>query len=178
MAQSDKCKKQEGRSFPIGVAIAISILATASMMQESLGGGSGRRSGTTLECNASECQVNMTGSTFAPETLKVRPGATVTWTNEDKMPHTITSGTSKADMNSLFDSEILSPTAAGKQWEQTFDTKGTFDYFCKIHPAMAGRVVVAGEPIEDYPRLTFMLVMAAGVFGTFAAAAAIRLRKK
>jgi len=181
MDQPDNGKKRAGRPYPIAVIIAISviaILAPVSMMQESLGGGGGRRSGTTLECNEAVCQVNMTGSTFSPETLKVRPGATVAWTNEDKMPHTITSGTSKADMNTLFDSEILSPTSAGKQWEHIFDKKGTFDYFCKIHPVMAGRVVVAGEPMEDFPSLTFMMIMAAGVFGTFAVVATIRQKRK
>lgn len=178
MAQPDKGRKRKGKPFPIAVTVAISILAAASLMQESLGGGAGRRSGTTLECSESDCEVNMTGSTFTPETLMVRPGATVAWTSEDKMPHTVSSGTSKADMNSLFDSEVLSPTSAGKQWEHTFDTKGTFDYFCKIHPVMAGRVIVAGEPIEDYPRLMFMMLMAAGVFGTFAAVAAIKAKRK
>ncbi|HEV8387193.1 MAG TPA: plastocyanin/azurin family copper-binding protein [Nitrososphaera sp.] len=181
MAQPDSGKKQGGRPNPSAVVIAISIiviLATASMMQESLGGGAGRRSGTTVECDEGECEVSMTGSTFTPETLKVRPGATVAWTSEDTMPHTITSGTSKADMNSLFDSDILAPTSAGKRWEHRFDTKGTFDYFCKIHPAMAGRVVVAGEPIEDFSRQTFMMIMAAGVFGSFAAVATIKQKRK
>lgn len=178
MAQPDKGKKLKNKHFPIAVAIAISMLAASSMIQESLGGGGGRRSGTTLECNDKDCEVSMTGSMFTPETLKVRPGATVAWTSEDKMSHTVTSGTSKADMNSLFDSDILSPVSAGRQWEHAFHTNGTFDYFCKIHPAMVGRVVVTGEPIEDYPRLTFMMLMAAGVFGTFVAVAAIREQRK
>jgi plastocyanin len=120
----------------------------------------------------------MTGAVFMPETLKVRPGATVEWSTTDKMPHTITSRESNADASSLFNSGILSPAAGGKQWEMRFDQRGTFDYFCMLHPGMAGKVVVAGEPIEEFSRLAFMMLMAAGVFGTFGAVAVIRLKQK
>ena len=43
---------------------------------------------------------------------------------------------------------------------------------------MAGQIVVAGEPIQKFPDLGFMMVMAGGVFGVFAIVAAIRFKKR
>jgi len=79
--------------------------------------------------------------TFQPPIVEVDAGASVTWTNEDGVPHTVTART--ADFNSGVMQE-------GATFSQTFDEPGTFDYFCAIHPSMSGTVVV-GEPtaVED-----------------------------
>jgi len=81
---------------------------------------------------------------FSPNVLNVAPGTTVTWTNTDKVSHTITSGKVSDDSaGSMFDSGLVKP---GKTFQFTFATAGTYDYFCTVHPWMVGQVV-AGEAV-------------------------------
>jgi plastocyanin len=60
----------------------------------------------------------------------------VTWTNNDSAQHTVT----QDPAGSGFASGALTP---GSTFENTFDTAGTFEYFCEIHPSMTGTVVVS-----------------------------------
>ena len=95
---------------------------------------------------------------FSPPTLSVEVGDTVTWVNDDKEAHTITSGTGTGrfgwmsgqkfgEPTGFFDSERFMPD---QNWSFTFDKQGTFLYFCKIHPWMEG-VVSVEVLIPDYP---------------------------
>lgn len=70
---------------------------------------------------------------YEPETLTVAAGTTVTWTNDDNLPHTATSADGEFDTNTI---------AAGATAEVTFDTPGTFAYVCAFHPGMSGTIVV------------------------------------
>lgn len=69
-----------------------------------------------------------------PATINVKAGDSVTWTNNDRAPHTVT-----AD-NGSFDKQVA---ASGGSATVTFSTAGTFAYHCNIHPNMTGAVVVA-----------------------------------
>jgi plastocyanin len=82
------------------------------------------------------------GKFFVPDTLTVSKGTTVTWTNGDTTLHTVTSGNPEAGNSSgtEFDSSYL---AAGKTFQHQFNTTGTFDYYCSLHPYMKGKVVVS-----------------------------------
>ncbi len=80
--------------------------------------------------------VTIDNFSFAPQTLTVKAGTTVTWTNRDDMPHTVVS-TARA-----FASEALDTDQA---FTHTFAEAGTYDYFCSIHPRMTGRVVVVAK---------------------------------
>ena len=75
--------------------------------------------------------VSIQNFSFSPATLTVKKGATVTWTNNDSAVHTIKS--------SSFTSGDLSK---GDTFQFTFNTPGTFDYACGIHPSMQGKIVV------------------------------------
>lgn len=80
-------------------------------------------------------QVTIDGFAFAPVTLTVPAGATVTWTNRDEEPHTVAAS----------DGSFHSPgMGTGATFTHTFPTAGTFDYVCSIHPMMRGTVVVTG----------------------------------
>ncbi|HET9256773.1 MAG TPA: cupredoxin family copper-binding protein [Pseudonocardiaceae bacterium] len=70
---------------------------------------------------------------FAPGTVTVKAGTTVTWTNQDQDPHTVSA------MNGSFHSQTLS---TGQSYRHTFTTPGRFDYLCTIHPFMTATVVV------------------------------------
>lgn len=68
---------------------------------------------------------------FNPATLNVNKGDTVVWTNEDSVVHRI-SGNS-------FQSNDL---GNGQSYSFTFNSVGTFDYICSIHPSMKGTIIV------------------------------------
>jgi plastocyanin len=90
----------------------------------------------------SGASVPTNGQYFDPETVTSSVGSMVTWTNNDNVPHTVTSGVvengvPKPDDN--FDSDIL---VAGKTFSFVFDTAGDYDYYCLLHPFMTGNVVV------------------------------------
>jgi amicyanin len=70
---------------------------------------------------------------FSPATVTIKAGTTLTWTNRDQDPHTV-SATSGA---------FRSPTLnTGQSYQYTFTTPGHFDYLCTIHPFMTATVVV------------------------------------
>ena len=66
---------------------------------------------------------------FEPTRMMVAPGTTIRWLNRGGSPHTTT-----AD-GGLWDSGTLAP---GSTFSFTFDTPGTYAYFCRIHPSMRG----------------------------------------
>lgn len=72
---------------------------------------------------------------FIPVNVTVTKGATVTWTNTDSAPHTVTSD------GGAFSSSTL---ADGGTFSHRFTTTGTFVYHCAVHPSMAGTVIVSG----------------------------------
>ena len=83
---------------------------------------------------AAENSVIMKGFAFNPAELTVKKGTTVTWTNQDSAPHTVTS-----DSGSELSSATLSN---GQSYSHTFNEAGTFAYHCSVHPMMKAKVVV------------------------------------
>ena len=75
---------------------------------------------------------------FQPGALAVRPGTRVTWTNQDDITHTVTSGTPGAP-DGRFDVALSGKGATGGA---TFADPGVYAYFCARHPSMRGEVVV------------------------------------
>ena len=81
------------------------------------------------------------GYLYEPDTIQVKVGDTVTWTNTDDVLHTVTSGSgTDENMGVEFDSGMMS---TGKTFEHTFGAAGEFPYFCIIHPDMIGKVLVS-----------------------------------
>jgi plastocyanin len=81
---------------------------------------------------------------YSPDTAKASTNALVTWTNDDTVPHTATSGSGLQDPNSgkLFDSDILSPNQKYSVPASKIG-HGEHSFFCKIHPYMTGRISIA-----------------------------------
>ena len=88
-----------------------------------------------------------TDDCFIPSTVTIHPGGTVTWENTDNAAHTATGGTPTDGPSGVFDSSLM---MAGGSFSQTFDTAGTYDYFCMVHPWMQGTVIVAAEAEEEH----------------------------
>ena len=79
---------------------------------------------------------------YDPLELEVAVGTTVTWTNDDQVAHTVTSGTSDGtagEPDGAFDSGFIDP---GGTWSYTFTEAGSFAYYCTPHPWMKGTVTV------------------------------------
>jgi len=88
-----------------------------------------RVSGSNRETN----DVSIDNMRFSPSVIYVSRGTTVEWTNDDNEDHTVTS-----DYNS-FDSGRLDE---GETYRRTFNTTGTYQYHCALHPEMRGVVIV------------------------------------
>ena len=82
-----------------------------------------------------------TNSCFDPNPVTIAMGGTVTWENVDNAAHTVTSGSPADGPDGVFDSSLI--MAGGASFSHTFDAVGTYDYFCMVHPWMAGSVIVA-----------------------------------
>lgn len=94
--------------------------------------------------------VTLVSLNFMPETLTVSAGNTVTWVNGESITHTITSGTfsdvdettglrASESADGLFDEKL---GEEGGTFSYTFETAGTYQYFCDIHNGMNATVVV------------------------------------
>ena len=89
--------------------------------------------------DAATSAVSIDNFTFTPQTLTVKAGTTVTWTNKDDIPHGIAS-----DNNAFRRSKALD---TDDKFAFTFTTPGTYKYFCYVHPHMTGTIVV--QPNSD-----------------------------
>jgi len=76
--------------------------------------------------------VEIRNNAFNPAQLHVAPGTTVTFVNNDNVPHTATSDTK------LFDLEI----PPGSSYPVVLEGEGTVPYHCELHPEMKGTIVV------------------------------------
>ena len=79
------------------------------------------------------------GGCFIPNTGTIDVGGTVTWENNDTAAHTSTGGSATEGPSGVFDSSLI---MAGSSFSWTFDSVGTYDYFCMVHPWMSGTVIV------------------------------------
>jgi plastocyanin len=71
--------------------------------------------------------------TFNPLTITVPAGTTVIWRNLDPVPHTVTSAEGKFDSGNI---------TSGESYSHVFKDPGSYDYYCRIHPYMKGKVIV------------------------------------
>jgi plastocyanin len=88
---------------------------------------------TGPEASASGDAVEIAEFIYEPEDLTVPTGTTVTWTNQDKAPHTATAE------DSSFDTGTLQKGDAG---EVTLDDPGSYAYYCRFHRFMEATVTV------------------------------------
>lgn len=78
---------------------------------------------------------------FQPQSVTINAGDTITWTNTGAAPHTATAS------DGSWDSGNLDP---GQTFSRTFDTPGTYNYYCRYHgtpegTGMAGTIVVQAQ---------------------------------
>ena len=91
---------------------------------------------------ATDAEVDIDQFTFLPQRITVKAGTTVTWINEDDVPHTV------ASSSKVFKSKALD-TGDKFSFSFTFTTPGTYAYICSVHPYMTGAVVVEAAAASD-----------------------------
>ena len=78
-------------------------------------------------------EVKIDNFSFMPQDLTIAAGTKVTWINRDDIPHTVRSTDDKFKSNALDTDDAYS---------FTFDTPGTYEYFCSLHPKMTAKIIV------------------------------------
>ena len=111
------CKKNKLRS-PAALLSAVSIVVTL---------------GFHAPASAADMEVKIDNFTFNPQTMTIKAGTTITWINEDDIPHTV-AATTKAFKSKALDTD--------DKFSFTFTTPGSYDYFCSLHPHMKASIVV------------------------------------
>lgn len=88
----------------------------------------------STKINENSLNIQINNFAFNPSETKIKKGETVTWTNLDDAAHTVTSQTGM-ELNS----EALNK---GEIFTHTFSQSGIYDYHCKFHPRMKGKIIV------------------------------------
>jgi amicyanin len=113
------------------------VVATAALLVLSFGLlNAGRVKAVASEQSASsdQHQIKIDNFSFAPTTLTIPAGTSVTWVNQDDVPHNIVSSEGKTLKSPVLDTD--------QKFSYTFTQPGTYAYFCGIHPRMTGKVIV------------------------------------
>ena len=117
-----------GATFTLALAFATTSVAA----------GGGCHPPSDAATQRSGTSVDVKGCLFGPTVLRAPVGATVTWTNQDVVPHAIAGSGWVAAEN---------PITQGASVSHTFDQAGIYTYMCYVHPGMAGVIVVGDEPL-------------------------------
>ncbi len=108
------------------VVSAVIIGVAVTQLMKARGGGN----------TTSAISVEIRDFRFSPENITVPVGSSVTWWNNDSVPHTVTS---LAGAAASFDSGTRNP---GSTFTFNFTVEGVYPYYCMIHPFMRGNVTV------------------------------------
>jgi amicyanin len=104
----------------VATVLAIAVFASATAFP-------------AASAQAADAEVQIDQFAFAPQRVTVKAGTTVTWINDDDIPHTV------ASSSKSFKSK---PLDTKDKFSLTFTTPGTYEYFCSLHPHMTGAIVV------------------------------------
>ena len=135
------------------VAVMCATIGTAACTDS--GGADSASSNSPVEDDSgdetSPNDVVIKGVAFVPADIEVAVGAEVTWTNEDAVDHTVTSGVQReqgvpgveedraARPDGRFDKNL---PEEGDTLSFTFDEPGTYAYYCGVHASMTGEITV------------------------------------
>jgi plastocyanin len=86
-----------------------------------------------VDTRATGVEVKIDNFRFDPAIVTIPAGTTITWTNNDDVPHVVASD-DKAFKSKALDTD--------DHFMFTFTKPGTYNYYCAIHPKMTAKVVV------------------------------------
>jgi len=127
------------------VAVPVLVACGSAGNASSGSGGGGTTPAGTPSSSVGGTSVAIANYAFTPQTLTVKAGTTVTWTNKDSVLHNVISAndmSTSATTTSAFASGNFNK---GQTFTFTFSKPGTYYYECSIHasmPAMHGKIIV------------------------------------
>jgi plastocyanin len=133
------------RLLALLIALCLSLTLAACGGDDDEGGGGGSATTTEEQTDTEAAKPQASGDAvtvdikdikFVPHDVTVKAGTTITWTNSDQVPHTVTK---TGGPGGEFDSGNVAP---GDTFELTADVKGTVKYVCEIHPGQDGTFTV------------------------------------
>jgi plastocyanin len=80
--------------------------------------------------------ISISDAGFAPAELRVQVGRSVTWRNDGLQSHDVSPG---GPAEAGWDSGLLGPSGT---FSRVFTTPGQYDYVCRLHTVMRGRIIV------------------------------------
>lgn len=120
------------RAALLAVMLAVGCSSGGSNSQPTNPTGPGGGSTSTEVAINGDAYLPSGTAVFAPDSLTIQRGTTVSWKNNDQTAHTTTSN------NGVWGSTV----SAGGTASHTFTTAGTFEYHCTLHAYMTGTIVV------------------------------------
>jgi plastocyanin len=112
--------------FASAAVLSLAIALTAGTRPDS--------AATSGDKSGGGASIKIDNFSFGPATITIPVGTAVTWTNNDDVPHVVTS-----DDNKMFKSKALD---TDDRFSFTFTKPGTYNYYCAIHPKMTAKIVV------------------------------------
>jgi amicyanin len=88
----------------------------------------------SVQSSSEQVQVKIDNFSFGPAALTIQSGTTVTWVNQDDVPHNVVSSEGKTFKSPVLDTD--------QTFSYRFTTAGTYSYYCGLHPKMTGKVIV------------------------------------
>jgi plastocyanin len=117
----------------IGSSACGGAFGSHGAMHDAMHGGGDRPEQTPVVAAEKLVAVEIKNFDFSPRSLTIKTGSSVTWTNYDAAPHDAT------DEAKSWGTPIL---RKGETSTIRFDSPGSYEYLCTIHPAMKGTLVV------------------------------------
>ena len=137
--------------MPVMKAVAVALVLGSLLGACSGGDDTEESTEAGAEVGPAGASVTIEGIAYSPAEIEVTAGTTVTWTNDDDVLHTVTSGRQAEQgvpgvsdgkdprPDGTFDGQLDGESTT---FEFTFDEPGTYAYYCDIHVGMVGEVVV------------------------------------
>ena len=126
-----------------GYATNATMMGASNATNATATGASGGNT-TTSSVSIVSGASTLTTDAYSPNPIQVSVGTTVTWTNNDSQPHTVTSGSNGQPDNKFNSSPNFTPLLnPGQTFSFTFTEEGEYPYFCLLHPNMVGTVNVS-----------------------------------
>jgi plastocyanin len=120
-------------SLAVGGLVALAACGGGNSDKGSASGASTTSTSAETTTNATVSAVDIKGFAYAPPTATVKVGSSLTWTNDDTAPHTVTADDKSFDSGNV---------AQNDKFSYTFKAAGTFKYHCLYHGNMHGTVTV------------------------------------
>ena len=99
------------------------------------------RSSFSDETGNREVHVRLKDIAFASQNIRIRPGTTVTWTNDDAVEHYV--NTDSHPSHTYFPVQNSQALKTGDAYRVTFSSPGIYPYHCSAHAAtMTGAIIV------------------------------------